>query len=546
MSDGKSRVRIIPATQKTNRFKDHEEGKKKRIAVYARVSTASEMQSNSYEIQVAHYTDYVNKNPDWELVQVYADEGITGTSTAKRTAFNQMIEDCENGLCDYIITKSISRFARNTLDCISRIRHLKSLNPPVGVFFEKEQLDTLDSRSELFLTILSSMAQEESRNVSENTKWGVQKRFQQGIVHFPTTYFLGYDKDKDGNIIIDEEQAVVVRRIFDDYLKGKGTPQIAKDLERDGIETARGNKHWTSNAVYDILRQEKYQGNTLTGKRVTVDYLTHKRVRNDNLETQYFVKNTNPPIIDSDTFERVQQEMKRRSMLRHDPERKYRQSYSNKSPFSNYLFCGKCGLPAHRRRLSTTVNKERTLFTAFHCRSSSGQREHEEYCGNQYVWEERMENSFIAILQDLKQNKAQVYEEVQEAIADVALSKDEQKRLDELNEQLGIVADRISELAGKSSGNQNSIYDATLRHLIYEQEILEQERDSYNESLQEKEYLESHLNRLYELLEEMKPEDPFDGDIFREVIDKGVIYPKRVVDFHFKCGIKRWVVVTKK
>src|SRR5690606_6363182 len=162
------------------------------------------MQASSYDLQVAHYKDYVSKNPAWILADVYADEGISGTSTKNRTEFNRMIQDCEEGRIDYILTKSISRFARNTLDCISIIRRLKSLRPAVGVFFEKENIDTLDSKSELFLTILSSMAQEESRSVSENTKWGVQKRFQQGIVHMPTTFFLGYDTTEDGEIVINE------------------------------------------------------------------------------------------------------------------------------------------------------------------------------------------------------------------------------------------------------------------------------------------------------------------------------------------------------
>src|SRR5690606_1450591 len=179
-----------------------------------------------------------------------------------------------------------SRFARNTLDCLQYIRELKNLPNPVGVYFEKENIDTLDSKSELFLTILSSMAQEESRSISENTKWGIRKRFQREQPHIPTTYFLGYDTDENGKMVIDEEQAATVRRIFREFLEGNGTQKIAKSLMADGLRTARGNKKWTGDAVLKILKQEKYMGHCITSKTVTIDFLTHKRVVNRGHEDQ--------------------------------------------------------------------------------------------------------------------------------------------------------------------------------------------------------------------------------------------------------------------
>ena len=537
-----SRVRIIPAKARTRRTEENPDGQKKRIAVYARVSTASEMQASSYEIQVSHYKDYVSKNPAWTLVDVYADEGISGTSTKNRTEFNRMIQDCEEGRIDYILTKSISRFARNTLDCISIIRRLKGLKSPIGVLFEKENIDTLDSKSELFLTILSSMAQEESRSVSENTKWGVQKRFQQGIVHMPTTFFLGYDTNEEGEIVIDEEQAKVVKRIFREFLEGKGCPTIAKGLMKDGLKTGKGNTTWTSDAVYKILKQEKYQGHCLAQKTVTTSYLTHKRVRNRGHQPQYYVKNTHPAIISEETFEAAQQEMKRRSLMMRDPDEKYRQHYSGVSHFSNQYFCGECGRPVIRRRMTSTRKGEKYYISAWQCRVTAG-RDPDNYkdCKTSYVHETDLENAFMKIISEMKDNPDAVIEEAQKVIAKVSLSLPEQQRLAELNTQIEAVADRISDLAAKDSTTNDAIYDATLRHLIYEQEILQQERDSLEDYMQEQLYLEKQLQSLLDLLEEAEELEDFDVKLFKNTVERGIIYKERMVEFQFKCGVKRTI-----
>lgn len=541
-----SRVRIIPAKARTGRTEANPGGQKKRIAVYARVSTDSEMQASSYDLQVAHYKDYVSKNPAWTLVDVYADEGISGTSTKNRTEFNRMIQDCEEGRIDYILTKSISRFARNTLDCISRIRMLKNLRPAVGVFFEKENIDTLDSKSELFLTILSSMAQEESRSVSENTKWGVQKRFQQGIVHMPTTFFLGYDTTEDGEIVINEEQATVVRRIFREFLEGKGCPRIAKGLTRDGLKTGKGNKTWTSDAVYKILKQEKYQGHCLAQKTVTIDFLTHKRVRNHDIQPQYYVKNTHPAIISEETFEAVQQEMKRRSLMMRDPDKKYRQHFSGHSPFSNQYFCGECGRPVIRRRMTSSRKGEKYYISAWQCRVTAGRDPDYKDCKTSYVHETDLENAFMKIMREMKENPDEVIEEANQAIEKASLSPPEQQRLEELNKQIETLTDRISDLAAKESATRDAIYDATLRHLIYEQEILQQERDSLEENMQEQLYLEKQFQSILVLLEETEKLEDFDVTLFKKTIERGIIYKERIVEFQFKCGVKRTLCVRER
>lgn len=531
------RVRVIPAKARTARNEQNPDGQKKRIGVYVRVSTDSAMQATSYDIQVSYFKEYVGNNPQWKLVEIFADEGISGTSTKNRTEFNRMIERCKKKEIDYIITKSISRFARNTLDCLHYIRMLKGLG--IGIYFQKENLDTLDSKSELFLTILSSMAQEESRSVSENTKWGVQKRFQQGRVHMPTTYFLGYDKDENGNVVINEEQAKVVRKIFRDFQEGKWVSEIARNLMADGALTARGNSTWTASSILRILENEKYTGHCLAQKTVTLDFLTHKRVINKEHQPQYFVRNNHPPIIAEGEWNYVQQELKRRNRKYRDPDDKYHMKYSGKTPFSNKLFCGECGRTVIRRRLAShSKNREKNYFTAWHCRAACLKDPNFKDCKCKYVWEEELEKAFMKLLYDLKENKAGVIEEGKEAISNCSLSEAEEARINELSSQIEKINVRISEMVSRESSSNDAIYDATLRHLIYEQEILQMEYERLEENKQDSAYLQKHLNELLEYLDEInEPTDDFRADIFTNAVERGLVYDQRRVEFEFKCGI---------
>lgn len=390
------------------------------------------------------------------------------------------------------------------------------------------------------------MAQEESRSVSENTKWGVQKRFQQGIVHMPTTFFLGYDTTEDGEIVINEEQAEVVRRIFREFLEGKGCPTIAKGLMKDGLKTGKGNTTWTGDAVYKILRQEKYQGHCLAQKTVTTSYLTHRRVRNRGHQPQYYVKNTHPAIISEETFEAVQQEMKRRRLMMRDPDKKYRQHFSGHSPFSNQYFCGECGRPVIRRRMTSSRKGEKYYISAWQCRVTAGRDPDYKDCKTSYVHETDLENAFMKIMREMKENQDEVRQEVQQTIKKASLSPPEQQRLEELNVQIEAIADRISDLAAKESATSDAIYDATLRHLIYEQEILQQERDSLEENMQEQLYLEKQFQLLLDLLEQAEELEHFDVTLFKNTIERGIIYKERMVEFQFKCGVKRTICVRER
>jgi len=214
-----------------------------------------------------------------------------------------MIDDCKRGKIDRIITKSISRFARNTLDCLGYIRELKMLNPPVGIYFEKEKLDTLDPKNELLLTILSSLAQEESRSTSENIKWSIQKRFQAGKARCPTQFLIGYDKDEYGNMVIDEEEAKIVRRIFREYMAGKGAKLIANELKEEGVPSGRGGSNWGKTSILHMLKNEKYCGDVLMQKNITVDFLTHKQIENKGQMPQYYIENHHPAIIPKEELE---------------------------------------------------------------------------------------------------------------------------------------------------------------------------------------------------------------------------------------------------
>lgn len=335
-----SRITVIPARQRVGTQKKTAEKPKVRVAAYCRVSTDSDEQATSYEAQIEHYTDFIQQKPDWAFAGIYADDGISGTNTKKREEFNRMIEDCMVGKIDMVITKSISRFARNTLDCLKYIRQLKDKN--IAVFFEKEAINTMDAKGEVLLTIMASLAQQESQSLSQNVKLGLQYRYQQGLVQVNHNRFMGYTKDEDGHLIIEPTEAEVVKRIYREYLEGSSLLQIGRGLEEDGILTAAGKKRWRPETVKKILQNEKYIGDALLQKTYTVDFLTKKRVKNNGIVPQYYVENSHPAIIPRDLYMHVQEEILRRANIHSGTERKKR-VYSSRYALSSIVVCGHCG-----------------------------------------------------------------------------------------------------------------------------------------------------------------------------------------------------------
>ena len=276
----------------------------KRVAVYARVSTDDPRQTSSYELQRNHYNDMVNRRPDWQLVQIYADEGISGTSLQHRDAFVQMICDCQEGKIDLIVTKSVSRFARNILDCIGYVRQLKAMKPPIGIYFETENIFTLNANSEMSLSFIATLAQEESHTKSEIMNSSIEMRFKRGIFLTPT--LLGYDHDDDGNLIVNEDEAKTVRLIFFMYLYGYSSNQIAKMLTKLQRRTKKGNTTWSPGSVLQILQNERHCGDVLARKTFTPNYLDHKSKKNRQDRNQYRMNNHHESIVSRDDFIAVQ------------------------------------------------------------------------------------------------------------------------------------------------------------------------------------------------------------------------------------------------
>ena len=276
----------------------------KRVAVYARVSTDDPRQTSSYELQRNHYNDMVSRRPDWQLVQIYADEGISGTSLQHRDAFVQMIRDCQEGKIDLIVTKSVSRFARNILDCIGYVRQLKAMKPPIGIFFETENIFTLNANSEMSLSFIATLAQEESHTKSEIMNSSIEMRFKRGIFLTPT--LLGYDHDEDGNLIINEEEAKTVRLIFFMYLYGYSSNRIAETLTKLQRATKKGNTTWNPGSVLQILQNERHCGDVLARKTFTPNYLDHKSKKNRQDRNQYRMKDHHESIVSRDDFIAVQ------------------------------------------------------------------------------------------------------------------------------------------------------------------------------------------------------------------------------------------------
>ena len=438
-------VMIIPAKkQKGNTVIPQEDKPKLRVAAYCRVSTDSDEQATSYEAQIVHYTEEIQKNPEWELAGIYADDGISGTNTKKRDEFNRMIEDCNAGLIDMIITKSISRFARNTLDCLKYIRLIKEKNIPV--FFEKESINTMDAKGEVLITIMASLAQQESESLSKNVKLGLQFRYQNGQVQVNHNHFLGYTKDDEGNLIIDPEQAEVVKRIYREYLEGYSMDKIAKGLEADGILTGAGKTKWWSSTINKILRNEKYIGDALLQKTYTTDFLSKTRVKNNGIVPQYYVEGNHEAIIPKEIFLRVQEELVRRRVVKTSANGKKR-SYSCNHCFAQIVICSECGEMFRRIHWNNRGCKS-IVWRCLSRLEPTG-----EECHARTVNETILENVVVQTINTLLGDKSTFQAQLQQNIAKV-IRETQKNTADGIDEQLMILQQELLEKA-----NNKEAYD---------------------------------------------------------------------------------------
>ena len=381
------------------------------VAAYARVSTEKEEQEDSFERQVEHYTALINGKSDWQLVEVYADPGISGTRAEKRPNFMRMIADCRAGKIQKVMVKSISRFARNTVDALNYIRELKDLG--ISVFFESENIDTLTPGGEVLLTILAAMAEQESRTMSTNIKWSYQKKWQNGEVTLNTGLMLGYiksGKDEEGRdtYAINEAEAAIVRRIYREFLDGAAINRIAKGLEMDGIPTKLGRKKWNYSVIVSILTNEKYTGNAILGKTYKPDVLSTHRIKNTGKVPMYYAEGTHPAIIEQDIFEMAQTEMRRRKEA--DERTVGSSRYSSKYAFSGLLVCGICGHKL-RRHVRTVGSGKRVAAWGCTNRISNGRA----VCDSHHVNDDVLQRTYLAAIRDMVEDADEIIEAVRDS-----------------------------------------------------------------------------------------------------------------------------------
>lgn len=483
------------------------------------VSTDSEEQASSYEVRVEHYTQFIEKNPEWELAGIFADDGISGTNTKKREEFNRMIEACMAGHIDMIITKSISRFARNTLDCLKYIRKLKEKNIPV--FFEKENINTMDSKGEVLLTIMASLAQQESQSLSQNIKLGLQYRYQNGEVQVNHNRFLGYTKDEDGHLIIEPTEAEVVKRIYREYLEGSSLLQIGRGLEADGILTAAGKAKWRPETLRKILQNEKYIGDALLQKTYTVDFLNKKRVQNNGIVPQYYVENSHPPIIPRDLYMQVQEEMVRRANL-HSGEKRKKRVYSSKYALSSIVYCPKCG-DIYRRIAWNNRGKHSTVW-----RCCTRVEHGPTACDAPTIQESKLQAAVIKAINLTLGDRESMMATLQENVEAVIRQEDEissegiEAKLLELQKELLKLTN--------SKKDYNSVADEIDR-------LRELKQNALVESA-EREGLKQRIRQMREFLEQQSTEvTEYDELLVRRLIEKVTVYDDRF-EVEFKSGAK--------
>lgn len=387
----------------------------RRVAGYARVSTDNDEQLTSYDAQVEYYTRYINEHEDWEFVGLYSDEGISGTNIKKRKGFQKMLADALDGKIDLIITKSISRFARNTVDSISTVRQLKEKG--VEVFFEKDGLWTFDQSAELTITILSSIAQEESRNLSENVKWGHRSRYQDGKVTMPFKRFLGYERGEDGQPVINEEQAELVRRIYTMFVNGTTPSGIAKHLTAENIPTPGGSRLWQGSVVTSILSNEKYKGDALLQKTFCTNYLTKKMKVNEGEIPQYYVTGSHPPIVSGELFDHVQFELQRR---------KGTKCVASSGCFAGRIICGDCGSTYGSKVWHSTSKYRRTIWQC------NGKFKNPRKCGTPHFTEEQLQSIFMGFINSLITDRDSIigaYNDVISSLTDISALEAERETL---------------------------------------------------------------------------------------------------------------------
>ncbi len=519
--------------------------KRLRVAAYCRVSTDSEDQLNSYKSQVKYYTDLIKSNSEWDLADIYADEAITGTQVTKREDFQRLINDCMNGDIDMIITKSISRFARNTLDTLKYVRMLKEKG--IAVFFEEENINTLTMDGELLLVILSSVAQQEVENISANVKKGLKMKMQRGeLVGFQGC--LGYDyHPEDKSISINEEEAEIVRYIFRRYTEGAGGSVIAQELQNLGYKTKRGSTTWAETTVIGIIKNEKYIGDILMGKTFTLDPISKRRLDNFGEEDQYYIRDHHEAIISKEVFEKAQEILKRRAKPRRLTVDGKREKFSRKYSFSCMLECGFCGGTLTRRSWHSGSQYNKIIWQCV-----VGTKRGKKFCpDSKGIPEEAIEQAFIESYRLLCKNNKGVLDEFIARTEEVLSAGNASKQLAKAEKNIAALEAKRAKLVDMHLEEiiDKETYESKYRSLTEQIEQEQETRRSLQEASETENTMKRRIAEFRKTLEQNEVLEVFDRYVFESIVEKVIVggYDENgdkdpsMLTFIYKTGFKNSV-----
>ena len=532
---------MIPANKQVNsdvKDKYHQ----LRVAAYCRVSTEQEEQQNSYQVQIEYYTDLINKNIEWELAGIFADEVISGTQTKKRTEFNRMIRLCKKRKIDLILCKSISRFARNTVDTLEYVRQLKDLG--IGVIFEKENINTMTMTSEFMIALYGSFAQAESESISKNVSWGVEKAFREGKVRYNYKMLYGYCKGENGKPEIIPEEAEVVKKIYKMFLDGYSMENIANYLNELNIPTKTGKSEWKKAVIQNILYNEKYVGDAMLQKTYTVDCITHKSVKNNGERAKYLVSGAHEAIIDRDTYNLVQQELARRSSKRRKSEKALTEQgkYSSKFALTELMVCAECG-SAYKRVIWNIHGRRVPVWRCIN-RIDNANR----YCKKSpSMHEDKLHRAILTAINeyfDCKDNIKEILKDnVEQALAGVSIK--ETKAIEHRLREIDEARNDYIYLIASGSTDESTLDDQFQKLYAEEQELnqrLEHIKSQNNVATDER----ARIDRTLRVIDENNCELLEYNDILiRKLIECVRVINKTEIQIIFKGGIETTAIVEK-
>ena len=533
MGENKPKVIVIPAAPKNT---GPAEQRQLRVAAYCRVSTKEEDQLNSYEAQKSYYTDKILENKSWTMADIFADEGITGTSAKKRADFMRMMKWCKQGKIDLILTKSVSRFARNTVDCLNYVRMLKAQG--IAVYFEKENINSMDESTELMLTMMGAFAQAESESISGNIQAGKRYAMQRGEATINYHNLYAYEKGPDGKPRIIPEQAEVVKEIYAHYLRGDSLPMICRYLEAQHIPNIRGGTTWGHSAVRGILSNEKYVGDVLMQKTFRQDCISHKAIRNPGQRPMYLVQNNHEAIIDRKTYDAAQTELARRTAIKGTTEKSTpsgRSSYMPMYALSERVFCGECGT---RYRRCTWVNKGKKHIV-WRCvsRIDYGKK----YChASPSVDEQQLQQAILRAINSVMSDKPMLVRQVTENLQVVIHpSRSGELTIAEIDHQLEMLAQEFDAVFTTAAPSNSTDYIERFKAIFAQQAELKAKRAELEQRQAEDAELTSHMELAADTLEQARTAiTEWDEYQIRALVESVRILSKDEILVRLKSGIE--------